>query len=173
MSADSRYTPRSHTQTQCECYRRSSQLQKEEKINIFLIDSSSKQKGLLSAISLPDSLQQTYFFNAPHIASSDSNTIRCLLSISKTFTWSFEPDAVYQWIRGKKDKVLDLHTHLLSSSISLSPLQLQLTVPWGVRRQRSWHPPFSTVQGDSSPGKTDHYGYCSTSSYRKHTSTSK
>lgn len=48
----------------------------------------------------------------------------------------------------------DLHTHLLSSSSTRSPRQVQLTLPWGVSRQRSPQPPFMFRQGDSSPSTT-------------------
>lgn len=48
----------------------------------------------------------------------------------------------------------DLHTHLLSSSSTRSPRQVQLTLPWAVSRQRSPQPPFLFRQGDSSPSTT-------------------
>lgn len=48
----------------------------------------------------------------------------------------------------------DLHTHRLSSSSTRSPRQVQLTLPWGVSRQRSPQPPFMFRQGDSSPSTT-------------------
>lgn len=48
----------------------------------------------------------------------------------------------------------DLHTHLLSSSSTRSPRQVQLTLPLGVSRQRSPQPPFMFRQGDSSPSMT-------------------
>lgn len=52
----------------------------------------------------------------------------------------------------QRERVQDLHTHLLSSSNIRSPRQVQFTTPSGVKRQRSWHPPLFTLQGDDSPG---------------------
>lgn len=43
----------------------------------------------------------------------------------------------------------DLHTHLLSSKSTRSPRQVQLTLPYGVSRQRSPQPPFMCLHGDS------------------------
>lgn len=54
-------------------------------------------------------------------------------------------------LRGLLD---DLHTHLLSSSSTRSPRQVQFTFPCGVRRQRSPQPPFMCRQGDCSPSIT-------------------
>lgn len=48
----------------------------------------------------------------------------------------------------------DLHTHLLSFNSTRSPRQVQLTLPSGVRRQRSPQPPFMCRHGDSSPSIT-------------------
>lgn len=44
-----------------------------------------------------------------------------------------------------------LLTHLLSSIRTLSPLHEQFTRPSGIRRHKSWQPPFICAQGDSSP----------------------
>lgn len=46
-----------------------------------------------------------------------------------------------------------LLTHLLSSIRTLSPLHEQFTRPSGVRRHKSWQPPFICAQGDNSPGR--------------------
>lgn len=54
----------------------------------------------------------------------------------------------------KSEAPHDLHTHLLSSKSTRSPRQVQLTLPYGVSRQRSLQPPFMCRHGDSSPSIT-------------------
>lgn len=55
----------------------------------------------------------------------------------------------------KCDAAHDLHTHLLLSNSTRSPRQVQLTLPCGVRRQRSPQPPFTCRHGDRSPSITN------------------
>lgn len=80
-----------------------------------------------------------------------------VLAVKKRSGCDLEIAVLERWLRKserqrKGERIQDLHTHLLSSNNIRSPRQLQFTTPSGVRRQRSWHPPLFTLQGDDSPG---------------------